>query len=112
MVRSIIGCPTDERSAATSAFRCMCAVLTVTVVFVTVETGNRQPVPDDYLGVPVYLPARDQAADERRIDLSGARDLFARLTLARSRRCDVFGRSGRFRVHRVHSLSGAATGGR
>ena len=84
--------------------------MTVTVVSVTVETGNLQPVPDDLVGMPVYLSAPDQAASERRIGLSEEAPDF--LALVRPRRYDLLGRSRRFRANGVLSLSGMATGGR
>lgn len=101
-----------HRDADSQRPRCTYAVVTVTVVSVTVGTGNFQPVPDDLLGMPIYVPARDPAAQKRRIDLSEAGDLLARLDLVRPRRSDLLGHSSRVDVRKVHSRSGAATGGR
>lgn len=85
---------------------------TVTVLFVTVETGNQRPVPDDNLGMPVHTPARDQVADELRIDLPEAPpEPPACLMLARPGRRDVLARRSRLRAYGVRSLSGAGTGG-
>lgn len=88
-------------------------MVTVTVLFVTVETGNSRPAPDDNLGMPVHTPVRDQVADELRIDLPEARrGPRACLMLARPGRRDVLARRSRLRAYGPRSLSGAGTDGR